>query len=125
MLPAHAYPELRKYSYLKGNIGKAWFDQKNLFEQWPGAIIVNTNCIVSPSKNCGYLDRLFPYKIVGVEGATKIEDDDFAPVIEKTLSLPKVTNFDSEETVTTGHHYKTILGLAPEILEAIQGGKLK
>lgn len=125
MLPAHAYPELRKHPQLKGNIGKAWFDQKKLFEQWPGAIIVNTNCIVPPSKTCGYLDRLFTYKIVGVEGATKIENEDFAPVIEKALSLPEVTDFNSDETVTTGHHYKTILGLAPQILEAIQGGKLK
>ncbi len=125
MLPAHAYPELRKHPQLKGNIGKAWFDQKKLFEQWPGAIIVNTNCIVPPASNCGYLDRLFSYKIVGVEGATKIENDDFGPVIEKALSLPDVTNFNSDETITTGHHYKTILGLAPQIIDAIKSGKLK
>ncbi len=125
MLPAHAYPELKKYAHLKGNIGKAWFDQKKLFEQWPGAIVVNTNCIVPPSKTCGYLDRLFGYKIVGVEGAKKIENDNFGPIIEKALSLPEVTGFDSDATITTGHHYKTILGLAPEILDAIKTGKLK
>ncbi len=125
MLPAHGYPELRKHSHLKGNIGKAWFDQRKLFEEWPGAIIVNTNCIVPPSSNCGYLDRLFSYKIVGIEGITKIEDGDFSQVIQKALSLPDVTNFTSDKTVTTGHHYKTILGLAPQILEAFQTGKLK
>ncbi len=125
MLPAHGYPELRKFPHLKGNIGKAWYDQRKLFEEWPGAIIVNTNCIVPPTKDCGYLDRLFTYKIVGVEGATKIENDDFGPVIEKALSLPDVTNFNSDETVTTGHHYKTILGMASEIVEAVQSGKLR
>ncbi len=124
MLPAHGYPELRKYEHLKGNIGKSWFDQSELFEKWPGAIVVNTNCIVPPKKNCGYLDRLFSYKIVGVEGIQKIEGKDFAPLIEKTLSLPRVESFNSQECLTTGHHYKTILTLAPLILKAIEEGKI-
>lgn len=125
MLPAHGYPELRKYSHLKGNIGKSWFDQKTLFEKWQGAIIVNTNCIIPPKKDSTYLDRLFTYKIVGVENATKIEGNDFSQVIDKTLSLPDVTGFDSDDTLTTGHHYKTILSLAPQILKAIEEGKIK
>ncbi len=124
MLPAHGYPELRKYSHLKGNIGKAWFDQSKLFEEFKGTIVVNTNCIVPPKKNCGYLDRLFTYKIVGVEGATKIENDNFDELIAKTLSLPEIDSFNSSESLTTGHHYKTILSLAPQILEAIGNGKI-
>ncbi|NWF66760.1 MAG: hydroxylamine reductase [Campylobacterales bacterium] len=124
MLPAHGYPELKKYPHLKGNIGKAWFDQTKLFEDFKGTIVVNTNCIVPPKKECGYLDRLFTYKIVGVDGATKIENDDFSALIEKTLSLPDVDGFNSDEKLVTGHHYKTILTLAPQILEAIQSGKI-
>lgn len=124
MLPAHGYPELKKYKHLKGNIGKAWFDQSKLFEKWPGAIIVNTNCIVPPKKNSTYVDRLFTYKITGVEEATKIENDDFTEVIEKALALPDVTGFESDETLSTGHHYKTILSLAPQVLEAVQEGKI-
>ncbi len=125
MLPAHGYPELRKYTHLKGNIGKAWFDQSKLFEEFKGAIVVNTNCIVPPKAGCGYLDRLFTYKIVGVEGAIKIENDDFTALIEKTLSLPDVDGFASDETLTTGHHYKTVLTLAPQILEAVNSGKIR
>jgi hydroxylamine reductase len=125
MLPAHGYPELRKYPHLKGNIGKSWFDQAQLFEKWEGAIIVNTNCIVPPKKSATYLDRLFTYKIVGAEGAKKILNDDFSDVIEKTLSLPDVVAFNSDDTLTTGHHYKTVLSLAPQILEAVKGGKIK
>jgi hydroxylamine reductase len=125
MLPAHGYPALRKYTHLKGNIGKAWFDQSKLFEDFKGTIVVNTNCIVPPKANCGYLDRLFTYKIVGVEGAIKIENDDFAALIEKTLSLPNVDGFASNETLNTGHHYKTVLTLAPQILEAVSSGKIR
>ncbi len=31
MLPAHAYPELKKYKHLAGNLGKSWHDQRRLF----------------------------------------------------------------------------------------------
>jgi hydroxylamine reductase len=120
MLPAHGYPTLKKYPHLKGNIGGAWHDQTKLFEKWPGAILVGTNCIEPLKERYNYKDRLFTYKMVGVEGATKIQNDDFSPLIEKALSLPVVDNFDSEQTVVTGHHYKTILSLAPQILSGIE-----
>lgn len=125
MLPAHGYPELRKFSHLKGNIGKAWFDQAKLMKTFPGTFVVNTNCIVPPKKDCDYLDRLFTYKIVGVEGATKIVDDNFDALIERTLRCDDANGMDSEEVLTTGHHYKTILTLAPQILKAIEEGKIK
>ena len=125
MLPAHAYPQLAKYSHLKGNIGKAWHDQAKLFETFKGTIIVNTNCIVPPTSKTTYLDRLYTYKIVGVEGAKKIENDNFDEIIAQTLALPVITNFTSNETLVTGHHYKTILTMAPQILEAVAQGKIK
>ena len=124
MLPAHAYPELKKYSHLKGNIGKAWFDQVELMKTFKGTFVVNTNCIIPPKKSADYLDRVFTYKIVGIEGATKIEENNFDELIKKTLSCED-TNMNAETTLTTGHHYKTILTLAPQILDAIATGKIK
>lgn len=127
MLPAHAYPELKKYAHLKGNIGKAWFDQTDLFSKWQGTVVVNTNCIVPPEKSKkveNYIDRLYSYKITGIEGVKKIVNDDFSALIDQTLSLPEVSGFESDETLTTGHHYKTILTLAPQILEAVAQGKI-
>ena len=127
MLPAHGYPELRKYPHLKGNVGKAWFDQAKLMEKFPGTFVVNTNCIVPPKKNCGYLDRLFTYKIVGVEGSTPIENDNFDALIKRTLECEDANGIDFNETttLTTGHHYKTVLTLAPQILKALEEGKIK
>lgn len=125
MLPAHGYPELRKFTHLKGNIGKAWFDQNELFEKWGGTIIVNTNCIVPPTPKSTYTDRLYTYDIVGINEGKKIINNDFSEVIAQTLTLPDVDNFNSEETLQTGHHYKTILTLAPQVLEAVQSGKIK
>lgn len=127
MLPAHGYPELRKYPHLKGNVGKAWFDQAKLMEKFPGTFVVNTNCIVPPKKNCGYLDRLFTYKIVGVEGSNPIENDNFDALIKRTLECEDANGIDFNETttLTTGHHYKTVLTLAPQILKALEEGKIK
>lgn len=127
MLPAHGYPELRKYPHLKGNVGKAWFDQAKLMEKFTGTFVVNTNCIVPPKKDCGYLDRLFTYKIVGVEGSTPIVDDNFDALIKRTLECEDANGIDFNETttLTTGHHYKTVLTLAPQILKALEEGRIK
>ncbi|XOB63023.1 hydroxylamine reductase [Campylobacterota bacterium DY0563] len=124
MLPAHAYPELKKYSHLKGNVGKAWFDQAKLMERFKGTFVVSTNCIVPPKKNASYVDRVFTYKIVGIEGGTAIVDDNFEELIEKTLECED-TNMQDNLSLTTGHHYKTILTLAPQILKAVEEGKIR
>ena len=125
MLPAHGYPKLRKFSHLKGNIGKAWFDQTKLFNDFGGAILMTTNCIVPLKKSCTYKDRLFGYQIAGTDGIKRIENDDFSPLIQKALSLPDISGFDSDEIITTGHHYKTILSMADEILSAVKDGKIR
>lgn len=122
MLPAHGYPELRKYAHLKGNIGKAWYDQRRLFEEFPGAILATTNCVM-PIKG-SYADRFFSYEIAGLENVTKIEHDDFSPLIDKALSLPEVS-IESEQTLTTGFHHETVLGIAPEIVQAVKAGQIK
>jgi len=122
MLPAHGYPALKKYPHLKGNIGKAWFDQRRLFEKFPGAILATTNCVM-PIKG-SYADRMFTYEVTGLENVRKIENDDFSMVIEKALELPEA-NMESEETLVTGFHHETVLGLAPEVIQAVKDGKIK
>ncbi|PEY37167.1 hydroxylamine reductase [Bacillus cereus] len=122
MLPAHGYPQLKKYKHLKGNIGKAWYDQRRLFEKFTGAILATTNCVM-PIKG-SYSDRFFSYDIAGLEGVQKIENDDFAPLIKKALELPEV-HMESDEQLVTGFHHNTVLSLAPEIVQAVRAGKIK
>ncbi len=127
MLPAHGYPELRKYSHLKGNLGKSWFDQPKLMAAFKGTFVLNTNCAVTPRKDCDYLDRYFTTDVTGIEGANKIIDDDYSALIERTLKCEDSQPGDLGDsyTINTGHHYKTILTLAPQILEAINSGKIR
>lgn len=122
MLPAHGYPALKKYPHLKGNIGKAWFDQRRLFEKFPGAILATTNCVM-PIKG-SYADRMFTYEVTGLENVRKIEGEDFTVLIERALELPEA-NMESDETLVTGFHHETVIGIAPEVIEAVKAGKIK
>lgn len=123
MLPAHGYPELKKYSHLKGNVGKAWYDQRKLFEEFPGAILGTTNCLM-PITTGNYADRFWTYGTAGLEGIAKIKNNDFSPIIERALELPAV-NIESEKTLLTGFHHNTVLNIAPEIIDAVKEGKIK
>ncbi len=122
MLPAHGYPGLNKYPHLKGNVGKSWTDQRTVFEQFPGAILGTTNCVMPVRGSYG--DRFFTYDITGLEGVQKIENDDFSPLIDKALSLYDAY-VESDQTLTTGFHHETVLGIAPQIIEAVKAGKIR
>lgn len=48
MLPAHAYPLLKKFPHLKGNFGTAWQNQQKEFDHIPAPILYTTNCLMPP-----------------------------------------------------------------------------
>lgn len=122
LLPAHAYPELKKFPHLVGNWGGSWVKQKDDFEAFPGAIVATTNCVLIPRES--YKDRLFTSGVAGVEGVTHIKNRDFTPVIEKALSLPKLPEKQGP-AITTGFHHKAVLSLAEKITGAVKAGKIR
>ena len=86
MLPAHAYPLLKKFSHLKGNFGTAWQNQQKEFDHLPAPILYTTNCLMPPKSS--YADRVFTTEVVAFPGAVHIDEKkDFTPVIEKALEL--------------------------------------
>lgn len=123
MLPAHAYPELRKFDHLVGNYGGAWQDQREEFESFKGAILATANCVLIPKEGT-YEDRLFTCGLARVPGAAHIENRDFRPIIQKALSLPKLSEH-TDGTLTTGFHHTAILGLADKIVSAVKSGELR
>ena len=62
-LPAHGYPGLKKYKHLVGNFGGAWQLQKLEFAQFPGSILLTSNCLVELRDS--YKDRVFTTNAVG------------------------------------------------------------
>ncbi len=122
MLPAHGYPERRKFEHLVGNYGTAWQNQKKEFDDFTGAILVTTNCVMLPKDS--YKDRMFTCGIAGVAGVKHIENRDFTPVIEKALSQPPLPD-NQQGTLSTGFHYTAVLGLADKVIEAVKAGKIR
>jgi hydroxylamine reductase len=123
LLPAHGYPELRKYKHLAGNLGKAWYDQRKLFAEFPDAIVGTSNCTLMPTEQ--YKDRLFTLGIVGVPGAKHIDSYDFSEVIKKAKSLPPLPEKKGSTVLITGFSKSVVLGLAPKIKKLVQEGKIK
>lgn len=123
MLPAHGYPELKRFKHLVANYGGAWFEQKREFNQFSGAILANTNCILIPPKDT-YLDRLFTCGITRIPGATHIKGRDFSPLIARAKALTPLKEVAGKK-ITTGFHHTVILGLADKIVEAVKAGKIK
>ncbi len=122
MLPAHGYPELRKFDHLAGNYGTAWQNQRKEFEAFNGPILVTTNCVMIPKDS--YKDRLFTTGIAGVEGCKHIEGQDFSEVINKALEC-EPDDDNQIGTLDTGHHYTAVLGMADKIVEAVKAGKIR
>lgn len=123
MLPAHGYPKLRAFKHLVGNYGGAWQEQKKEWKEFSGALLVTTNCVLTPPPNT-YLDRLFTAGVAGVEGATHIKGRDFSPLIDKAKKLPPLPDAPGKK-ITTGFHHTAILGLAGKIISLVKSGKIR
>jgi hydroxylamine reductase len=123
LLPAHGYPELRKYKHLAGQIGGPWFDQKKTFAKYPAAIVGTSNCVLIPKDE--YKERMFTVGVARLPGVEHIEDYDFTPAIEKAKSLPDLEEEPRDTVLTTGFGASTILSLAGKIKELVEAGKIK
>jgi len=123
MLPAHAYPALKKFKHLAGNYGGAWQEQKKEFKEFSGAILATTNCVLIPPSG-SYLDRLFTTGVTGVPGAKHVKRDDFSAVIKMAKELPVLPEAPGKK-ILTGFHHTAILGLADKIVALVKTGKIK
>ena len=122
MLPAHSYPELNKFSHLVGNYGGAWQNQKKEFDEFSGAILATTNCVLIPKES--YRERLFTCGIAGIPGAIHIEDRNFHTIIDKAKSLPSLPEKPGK-SLLTGFHHTAIMGVADKIINLIKEGKIR
>ena len=123
MLPTHGYPELKKYSHLYGHFGTAWQNQIREFGEFPGPILMTTNCIQRPKDV--YKGNIFTCGLVGWPGVAHIADRNFAPVIEKALAMPGFAEDSNGRSVTVGFARNTVLGVAGQVIEAVKGKAIR
>ena len=123
MLPAHAYPKLKAYPHLYANYGTAWQNQKKEFAEFPGAILMTTNCIQKPQDS--YFENIFTRAAVGWPGVIHIKDHDFSAVIERALALPGFAADVPAKTVHVGFMRNAVLSHAEKIIELVKAGKIR
>ena len=128
MLPAHYYPNLKKYKHLVGNYGNAWWKQREEFESFNGPILMTTNCIVPP-KNESYKERMYTTGAAGFEGCVHIEADengkkDFSAIIEQAKKCNPPTEIEQGEIIG-GFAHAQVLALADQVVEAVKTGAIK
>ncbi len=130
MLPAHSYPELKKYKHLKGNFGTAWQNQQKEFADIPAPVLFTTNCLMPPKKS--YSDRVFTTEVVSYPEITHIgESKDFSPVINKALELGgysedmQFTGINGGKTVMCGFGHGTVLNVADTVIDSVKSGAIR
>ncbi len=123
LLPAHAYPKIKKYGNLKGNLGVAWHDQKKLFSEIPAAILGSSNCVLIPKDE--YKDRMFTVGVARLPGVKHIDGFDFSEIINKAKSLPDLEDKPGNYSLTTGFSKSVVLSLASKIIDLVKNGKIR
>lgn len=123
MLPCHGYPELKKYPHLVGNYGGAWQDQRREFAEFPGAIIMTTNCIQRPQDS--YKHRIFTTGLVAWPGVRHIADRDFSPAIDAALAEPGFAEDGPEHYITVGFGHNAVMSVAGLVIDAVKAGEIR
>lgn len=123
MLPAHGYPELKKYPHLVGNYGGAWHTQQREFDAFPGAILMTSNCIQKPRES--YMDRIFTAGPVGWPGVKHVDGHDFSAVIEQALACEGFSEDGGSRSTMVGFGHNAVLGVAPVVVDAVKSGAIK
>ena len=123
MLPTHGYPGLKKYAHFYGHYGTAWQNQHKEFPQFPGAILMTTNCLQKPQDS--YKENIFTCGLVGWPGIKHIGDRNFATVIEKSLQLPGFSGDAEGKSVMVGFGRNTVLGVAGKVIEAVKNKQIR
>jgi len=123
MLPAHGYPELKKYPHFYGHYGTAWQNQRKEFDAFPGAVLMTTNCIQAPKES--YLGNIFTTGNVAWPGATHVRNGEFKEVIDRALELPGFTDEADGGSVMVGFGRNAVLAVAPTVIDAVKSGAIK
>ncbi len=123
MLPTHAYPDLKKHPHFYGHFGSAWQNQRKEFAEFPGSILMTTNCIQRPKES--YMDNIFTTGLVGWPGATHIANKDFTPVINKALDMPGFKDDVNGRNVTCGFGRNTVMSVAGTVIDAVKQGAIR
>lgn len=122
MLPCNAYPSLKKFKHLIGNWGGAWQDQQKEFKQFPGSILMTTNCIQNPKE---YIDKIFTTGLVAWPNVKHVHRENFSAVIDAAMKEPGFETDEEDKYITIGFGRNAVLSVAPAVIDAVKAGKIR
>jgi hydroxylamine reductase len=123
MLMTNSYPGLKKFAHFAGNYGGAWQDQRQDFDDFPGAILMTTNCLQKPKDS--YSQRLFTTGPTAWSGIRHLTGHNFGPVIEAALRAPGFAEDAPAKYALTGFARNAVLSRAGQIIAAVKEGKIR
>lgn len=123
MLPAHGYPELKKYEHFYGHYGTAWQNQRKEFVSFPGPILMTTNCIQEPRDS--YMNSIFTTGPVAWPGVNHVTEDNFAAIVEKALEMPGFTEDEDADSIMCGFAHNAVLSVADKVIAGVKSGHIR
>ena len=123
MLPTHAYPSLKKYAHFYGHFGTAWQNQIKEFADFPGAILLTTNCLMRVQQ--AYQENIFTRGLVGWPGVPHLLDRNFTPVIQKALAMPGFSDDAEAGSVMVGFGRSTVMSVAGKVIDAVKNKQIR
>ena len=123
LVVAHAYPKFAKYKNLKGHYQMSLDSVQFDFASFKGPVLVIRNFQYLLDRL--YRGRLFTTNIIAGKGMTRIENNNFLPLIE---AAENSTGFDSNHRlaqIKVGYDEDSVMQKADEIIEKIKNKKIK
>jgi hydroxylamine reductase len=112
-----------RYPHFYGHYGTAWQNQKQEFNDFPGAILMTTNCIQKPQP--AYQQNIFTTGLVGWPGVPHVSNDDFSQVIRRALELPGFTKDIAGKEVNVGFARNTVMSVADKVIAGVKNGSIR
>ncbi|THB78467.1 MAG: hydroxylamine reductase [Desulfobacteraceae bacterium] len=123
MISTHGYPELKRYPHFYGQYGTAWQKQTREFADFPGPILMTTNCLQRPQKS--YQDNLFTSGLAGWPDIPHIADRNFKPLIDRARELPGFEQDHDGGEVVVGFARNAVLDISADIVEQVKNGNIR
>jgi len=124
MLPCHGYPELKKHPHFYGHYGTAWQNQQKDFADFPGPILMTTNCLQKPKE--AYKDRIYTAGQVSWPGLPHIgPDKDFSQLVNQALELGGFAEDEDKGSVMVGFGHNAVLSVADTVVNAVKSGDIR
>jgi hydroxylamine reductase len=123
MLVAHSFPKIRAYKHLVGHFSRGIGSHVVDIASFPGPILMTRHTL--QKTNDLYHGNIFTSDIIAPQGATKILNNDFSPLIKAAQEARGFSLGAVKEGVKVGYDEKEVIAKVNRVLDQMEEGKIK